>query len=178
MLSGFVHSISAQRRARSVASRTEKRRSHPSHDERDPTGTAFAARRDTPGRVATGGGVCSDAQRGDRKARKPRQPYTWRSTRGEIPKTRTGKIARLPYKIRAKLNQRLLDGQSGPHLLTWLNDLPEVKQSLAENFGGRAISQENLSTWRTGGFRDWEKSLAPDAWQRRALEHRAEEAQS
>ncbi len=47
---------------------------------------------------------------------------------------RTGKIARLPREIRDQLNQRLLDGQPGRRLVTWLNSLPEVKQVLATDF--------------------------------------------
>ena len=69
--------------------------------------------------------------------------------------TRTGKLARLPHTLREQLNQRLLDGESGPRLLAWLNALPEVQAILAAEFGGRPINQPNLTAWRQGGHRDW-----------------------
>jgi hypothetical protein len=71
------------------------------------------------------------------------------------PGSRTGKIARLPRAIRNELNQRLLDGEPATGLVRWLNDLPEAKAALQRDFGGRAISAQNLSEWRQGGFRDW-----------------------
>lgn len=69
--------------------------------------------------------------------------------------TRTGKIARLPRDIRTQLNRRLQDGEPGTRLTEWLNGLPEVRHVLAEGFGGRAISEQNLSEWKQGGHQDW-----------------------
>jgi hypothetical protein len=69
--------------------------------------------------------------------------------------SRRGKIARLPGEVRDELNQRLLDGESGGGLMDWLNDLPQVKAALQREFGGRPITEQNLSEWRQGGFRDW-----------------------
>lgn len=69
--------------------------------------------------------------------------------------TRTGKIARLPLRIREELNQRLQDGEPGRKLVTWLNSLPDVRAILAADFGGRPIRPQNLSEWRQGGYRDW-----------------------
>jgi hypothetical protein len=69
--------------------------------------------------------------------------------------TRTGKIARLPEDIRLELNRRIMDGESGPNLLAWLNRLPSVRDVLAQKFGGRPINLPNLSAWRTGGYREW-----------------------
>jgi hypothetical protein len=43
--------------------------------------------------------------------------------------TRNGKIARLPAATREELNQRLLDGERGKHLVLWLNGLPQVHGS-------------------------------------------------
>ena len=71
--------------------------------------------------------------------------------------TRVGKIARLPREIREQLNCRLRDGEPGKRLVAWLNALPEVKAVLAGEFGGRAISEQNLSEWKAGGYCDWEK---------------------
>jgi hypothetical protein len=70
--------------------------------------------------------------------------------------TRTGKIARLPKIIRDQLNQRLDDGEQGARLVTWLNSLPEVQAILTRDFEGKAVSEQNLSEWRKGGFRDWQ----------------------
>src|ERR1700735_2557496 len=69
--------------------------------------------------------------------------------------SRIGKIARLPANIRYQLNPRLLDNESGTHLLTWLNGLPEVQVMLEQYFDSRPINQQNLSAWRTGGFSEW-----------------------
>ncbi len=71
--------------------------------------------------------------------------------------TRNGKIARLPKAIREELNRRLENGGLGVRLVEWLNALPEVKAVLAGEFNGRAISEQNLSEWKAGGYCDWEK---------------------
>jgi len=73
-------------------------------------------------------------------------------------RTRIGKIARLPNEVREKLNQRLQDGELGEDLLRWLNRLPKVRKVLAAQFGGRPINKQNLSDWRLGGYRDWERT--------------------
>jgi hypothetical protein len=69
--------------------------------------------------------------------------------------TRTGKIARLPREIRDQLNRRLSDGEPGTQLVVWLNSLPEAQAVLAREFGARAISEQNLSEWKRGGYCDW-----------------------
>src|ERR1035441_7493325 len=69
--------------------------------------------------------------------------------------TRTGKIARLPRGIREQLTRRLEDGELGTQLVIWLNALPEAQAMLAGEFAGRAISEQNLSEWKRGGYRDW-----------------------
>ena len=69
--------------------------------------------------------------------------------------TRTGKIARLPREIREQLNRRLQDGQPGTQLVAWLNALPEAQAMLEREFVGRSISEQNLSEWKQGGYRDW-----------------------
>jgi hypothetical protein len=70
-------------------------------------------------------------------------------------KTRVGKIARMPHVIREELNRRLANGVPGIELIVWLNAMPEVQKILAELFGGRAISNNNLSVWKQGGYADW-----------------------
>ncbi|HVY70683.1 MAG TPA: hypothetical protein VHH73_12195 [Verrucomicrobiae bacterium] len=69
--------------------------------------------------------------------------------------TRVGKIARLPKSIREQLNERMDEGGQGPELLEWLNGLPEVKEMLARDFGGKEINGPNLTAWRQGGYADW-----------------------
>jgi hypothetical protein len=70
-------------------------------------------------------------------------------------KTRIGKIARLPAAIREQLNLQLENGALGTDLLAWLNGLPEVQRIMAELFGGRPLTHQNLSVWRYGGYQDW-----------------------
>jgi hypothetical protein len=69
--------------------------------------------------------------------------------------TRTGKIARLPRDLRNQLNRRIADGESGIHLVEWLNGVEQVRHVLAQDFGGREISEQNLSEWKAGGHQDW-----------------------
>jgi len=69
--------------------------------------------------------------------------------------TRNGKIARLARTIRDELSRRLQDGEPGVRLVAWLNGLPDTQRVLAADFGGRPISEQNLSEWKAGGYRDW-----------------------
>ena len=69
--------------------------------------------------------------------------------------TRVGKIARLPREIRGQLNRRLRDGETGRKLVDWLNSLTEVQSILAAEFDGRAVSEQNLSEWKQGGYAEW-----------------------
>lgn len=69
--------------------------------------------------------------------------------------TRKGKIARLPRTLREQLNRRLSDGEPGIHLVEWLNQLSETQSLLAREFEGRAITEQNLSEWKQGGYADW-----------------------
>jgi hypothetical protein len=69
---------------------------------------------------------------------------------------RNGKIARLPREVRDVLNRRLDNGEQGGSLLAWLNALPAVSAVLARDFGGNAISKQNLCEWRAGGFAEWQ----------------------
>jgi hypothetical protein len=72
------------------------------------------------------------------------------------PRSRNGKIARLPILVRNRLNQRLGDGQAGPAVLDWLNAQPEARAVLEESFKGVPVSLQNLSQWRQGGFAQWQ----------------------
>jgi hypothetical protein len=61
---------------------------------------------------------------------------------------RTGKIARLPFKIREQLNERLLNNEKGNTILPWINRAMKLS-------GEAAVTPQNLSLWREGGFMDW-----------------------
>src|SRR5579871_1786186 len=71
--------------------------------------------------------------------------------------TRNGKIARLPIEVREELNERLDAGDQGKELVAWLNSLPEVQDRIRYSFGGQPISEQNLSQWRNGGYREWQE---------------------
>src|SRR5882757_3351158 len=68
---------------------------------------------------------------------------------------RKGKIARLPDSLREQLNHRLLDGEEARPILDWLNQLPQTVKILAAHFAGRPVTDQNLSEWRQGGYREW-----------------------
>jgi hypothetical protein len=69
--------------------------------------------------------------------------------------TRKSKIARLPREIRDQLNRRLDEGEVQANLVEWLNSLQEVHAVLHAEFGDRPLTEQNLSEWKQGGFRDW-----------------------
>jgi hypothetical protein len=69
--------------------------------------------------------------------------------------TNTGKIGRLPHEIRDQLNRRLLSGEPGKRLVTWLNSLPETQRVLAACFDSRPINEPNLTAWKAGGYQEW-----------------------
>jgi hypothetical protein len=70
-------------------------------------------------------------------------------------KNPNGKIGRLPGNLQHEINLRLLNGSEGPELLAWLNSLPAVRDVLDRKFGGREINHQNLTAWRSGGYREW-----------------------
>lgn len=72
------------------------------------------------------------------------------------------KIGRLPFAVRNELNERIRDGAQGAELLDWLNGLKETKKVLREmgSASGRsasaaAINAQNLTDWRSTGYKDW-----------------------
>jgi hypothetical protein len=72
--------------------------------------------------------------------------------------TRKGKIDSLPLRLREELNERLCGNESGAQLAAWLNGLPAVMAVLqAPRFAGAPITEQNLSTWRQGGFVRWQR---------------------
>lgn len=72
-----------------------------------------------------------------------------------LPTTPTGKIARLPSRIREAVNRRLHDGETAGQILPWLNALPEVIKTCELLFDAELITPQNLSAWRLGGFKKW-----------------------
>jgi hypothetical protein len=69
--------------------------------------------------------------------------------------THIGKIGRLPKSIRDELGRRIEDGEQGKESVKWLNGLPGVQRVLKEQFGGRPVTEQNLSEWKQGGHLEW-----------------------
>lgn len=64
------------------------------------------------------------------------------------------KIGRLPFAIRNELNERIRDGVGGSEILAWLNADKETRKILRELKSGE-INAQNLTDWRSSGYRDW-----------------------
>lgn len=64
------------------------------------------------------------------------------------------KIGRLPFAIRNELNERIRDGVGGTEILAWLNGLPSTRKIIRELKTGE-INAQNLTDWRSSGYRDW-----------------------
>lgn len=64
------------------------------------------------------------------------------------------KIGRLPFAVRNELNERIRDGAQGAEILDWLNGLKETKRILREQKSG-PVNAQNLTDWRSSGYRDW-----------------------
>ena len=86
--------------------------------------------------------------------------------RGRMSTTRIGKIGRLPRQVREELNRRLLEGEPGITLVAWLNGQAAVQPVLDRWFGGRPVTEQNLSEWRQGGYEDWQRQEEARAWVR------------
>ncbi len=68
---------------------------------------------------------------------------------------RKGKIARLSRTLRDEVCERLRDGETAADICQWLNKLPSVQVLLAKAFKAEPISEQNISTWRAGGYTEW-----------------------
>ena len=64
------------------------------------------------------------------------------------------KIGRLPFAVRNELNERIRDGAQGADILDWLNGLKETRKILREQKSA-PINAQNLTDWRSSGYRDW-----------------------
>jgi hypothetical protein len=69
--------------------------------------------------------------------------------------THVGKIGRLPKCTRDELGHRIEDGEPGRELVKWLNGLLGVHRVLKEQFGGRDVTEQNLSEWKQTGHPEW-----------------------
>jgi len=69
--------------------------------------------------------------------------------------THIGKIGRLHKSTRDELGRRIEDGEPGKELVKWLNGEPRVQEILKEQFGGRPITEQNLSEWKQTGHPEW-----------------------
>jgi hypothetical protein len=67
--------------------------------------------------------------------------------------THKGKIGTLPLAVREELNRRLRDGDLAPKILPWLNKEAGLR-------GRGAVTAQNLSAWRLGGYQEWLKEQA------------------
>lgn len=63
---------------------------------------------------------------------------------------RNGKVARLPFDVREDINRRLLDGEKAHVICAAVNK----SQGLT---GRAALTDNNISEWRKGGYEEWQK---------------------
>lgn len=59
---------------------------------------------------------------------------------------RTGKIARLPFETRTKVNEMLRDGVTYQEIITFVGDAD--------------LNEQNITNWKEGGHQDWLKEQA------------------
>ncbi len=69
--------------------------------------------------------------------------------------THVGKIGRLSKYYRDELGRRIEDGEPGKELVKWLNGEAQVQAVLKAQFGGRPITEQNLSEWKQSGHPEW-----------------------
>jgi len=90
--------------------------------------------------------------------------------------THIGKIGRLPKDTRHILGERIEDGVPNKELVKWLNEGEEVKWMLEQRFGGRAITEQNLSEWKHTGHMEWLRREERRALALQLTEQRDEES--
>jgi len=88
--------------------------------------------------------------------------------------TRRSKIARLSKEIRDDLNQKIEDGACAKDLAEWLNGQEEVQSMLLCHFKGNAITEQNLSDWRNGGYLDWQRAQESWGWMQQLADEAGE----
>jgi hypothetical protein len=75
----------------------------------------------------------------------------------DLPEVHRGKVGSFPPEIREEINRRLHDGQSASKILPWLNAEPAVIERLRDRWEGNPVTAQNLSEWRRGGYRIWQR---------------------
>lgn len=88
--------------------------------------------------------------------------------------THIGKIGRLPQNIRYFLGLKIEDGVPNKELVKWLNKDEAVQDVLKHWFGGRAITEQNLSEWKQTGHVEWVRREERRALALKLLEQRDE----
>lgn len=68
------------------------------------------------------------------------------SPRNPSRRTRNGKIARLPFKVRDNICRMIRDGRTAKQINDWL---------VAQGVPGTPFSDVNFTSWRKGGYLDW-----------------------
>lgn len=61
----------------------------------------------------------------------------------------------MPKCTRDDLGRRIEDGEPGKEIVKWLNGLSGVQRVLREQFGGRPITEQNLSERKQTGHPEW-----------------------
>ena len=69
--------------------------------------------------------------------------------------THVGKIGRLSKYFRDEIGRRIEDGEPGKDIVNWLNEHSRVQELLKGQFGGRPITEQNLSEWKQTGHPEW-----------------------
>ncbi len=65
------------------------------------------------------------------------------------------KIGLFPEATRQELNRRLLADENPAELAKWLNTLPEARTVSVGAPKLSAVTEQDIATWRQGGYRDW-----------------------
>lgn len=68
---------------------------------------------------------------------------------------RRSKIARLPWELRNRVCQMLADGRSGREVCATVNATDALRSR-----GLSPLSEQNVSEWRAGGQKEWERNRA------------------
>ena len=82
----------------------------------------------------------------------------------------------MPRDTRQILGERIEDGVPNKELVKWLNESTVVKGILELRFGGRAITEQNLSEWKQTGHVEWRRREERRALALQLTEQRDEEA--
>jgi hypothetical protein len=96
------------------------------------------------------------SQPGEKPAADAALVQTGGDTLGPTGRTRTGKIGRLPAKIRETINTMIRNGKPPREIADWANGNVQARQILDRYFDGDPITENNVSRWKAGGYAGWE----------------------